>query len=723
MSNLSDTCIPQKSLIEVLREKNPFSTTMAPEPWANRDPDITSINRQPFEEICTLIKRKAMSPRVPLAGLVLGEAGEGKTHLLCRILNTCRNLESPVLFAFVSPLIDHKRPLHLLWQKIVACMSKTSEGEEDFSQFDRLVAEIIRDYVRYRITTDPRCDTLNNRSFLEQFEANVFHVYDAEKVRAGLIEEIISDKVSPLSLEIIEKNAVRYVLGKESGTNKPFLDVIFQYKTPEKRGLVRAWLEGDALNEEDCELLGVISRSELSIEAKEQEARDMILTLGILFTRYHLPMVICFDQLDNFDKPELIAGFASMIHLLVNDAASMLPLAFIRADSWNERFHTSPDHAFVHRMESNKFSLSGCTKDEAKELVSRRIEEIFGEKTDDSIAINNWLLPLLDSKLSGYSDNNSPREVMWHVNDMIRNATEDSKKTRSTVSESMAAEYKLAHGAVNIDFETWTPVESEYLKRAAELFLTNQENVLTCVPGEDKYMTWTGTLKASDAGQNGGEIPYACFINTAKNWQRVSAILDRCETFLEKHPNGICTYITDARCDFSPTWKATNEKRQQVEALGGNVVILDQPAAVRWYGLVSLSWKIGSGDILFESEQGLRTATNKDLADFLKTEFSAHAAEAVFDRITKKKAKPNVSAPVPPPQPFPPVNELLRAVRDCLSESTFPVLPMETLMAKLREKDINVTPEWCLEQLGKNQNVVNLLPSRDGYIVKLVISG
>ena len=718
MNDFSNPSTPSKSLLELLRNNNPFSSNAAPQdPWNNSFPDVTSINKQAFDEICALIQRKAASPRIPLAGLVLGEAGEGKTHLLRRILNACRKSESPSLFVFVKPLVDPQRPIHLLLQEIVHCLSKKSEGEDSFSQFERLVAEIIRDYVRYRVTTDPRCATPNNQSFLEQFEANVFHVYDAEKVRAGVMEEIISDRVSPVSLEIIEQHAVNYIHSQVPETKKQFLDVLFQYKTPEKRGLVRDWLEGGVLNEDDCEILGVPSRPELSDEAKEQAARERILTLGALFSRYHLPLVICFDQLDNLVKPELVTGFAGMIHLLVNDAASMLPLAFILADSWNERFKKSPDRAFLDRMESNKLALSACHKDQAVELVSRRIEQMFGKGTSESAGIEKWLIPQLDSKMVGHRDY-SPRQVILFANQIIRDASGKSMPAPATVSESLAAEYKAAYEAVAADFDAWAPAESDYLKHAAELFLTNQDDVLSCKPGENKYVTWTGTLKTADEAPNGRETPYACFINTSKHSLAVLASLDRCLLFLKNDPGAVCTYITDARCDFRPTWKVTNAKREEFESLGGNVVILDQPAAVRWYGLVSLAWKIGSGDILLEDEHGLRTATGKDLASFLKTEFSAHAPEGTFDRIIKKKMTP----PLPPEhtEQAPP-DQLIEAVRACLDECVFPVQKMEFVLAKLHEKGINVTLEYCLEQIGKNQNVISLIQVRDGYMVKPVV--
>ena len=714
MNDLSNNSVPQISFLEVLRNNNPFSSNAAADPWNNSFPDVISINKQAFEEICTLIERKAASPRIPLAGLVFGEAGSGKTHLMRRILLACQKSKFPSQFVFIKPLVDPKRPFRLLLQEIVHCLSKKSEGETSFSQFDRLIAEIIRDYVRHRVTKDPKCDTPNNRSFLEQFEANVFHVYDAEKVRAGVMEEIISDRVSPVSMEIIEKNAIRHVyLQEPETTSRQFLDVIFQYKTPEKRGIVLDWLKDKVLNEEDCEILGIPPRMEISDEAKEQEVREMILTLGVLFARYGLSLVLCFDQLDNLVKPELITGFASMIHLLVNDAASMLPLAFILADSWNERFNNdSPDsafcdRAFCDRMESNKFVLSrGCTKEDAKELVSKRIEQMFGDGRPETIEMVNWLLPQLDLKMDR---NRSPREVIRFANEIVRKG--DSIAKLQPIPVIMAAEYKAVCEAVAADFDAWDP-DSEYLKLASELFLNNQENILSCEPGDNKYMTWTGMLKTPEA-----EVPYACFINTSKHSLAVLASLDRCLIFLKEHPDALCTYITDARCDFRPTWKVTNEKRKEFESLGGTVLILDQPAAVRWYGLVSLCWKIGSGDISIEGEW--QRAKNKDLVDFLKMEFSVHETEGKFDRLIKKK---EVTSPKPTKQTQQPMDEeLIEAMRASFSECVFPILKMQTILVKLHEKGINVTQEHCLEVIGKNQNVINLIPANDGFMVKLVV--
>ncbi|MDR2706359.1 MAG: ATP-binding protein [Planctomycetaceae bacterium] len=611
------------SILNILRAKNPFADNAAANPWSSLFPDVLSINSKPFEEITRLISAKAVNPEQPLAGLIIGETGMGKTHLMRRILDQCRNSETTKLFVFVKPLFDPNKPIQHLLQEIVLNLSKKTSNKHSFSQFERLVAEMMRDYVRYRVTNNAADNTPNNRCFLEQFESDVFHIFTNQK------------KVRGKGMEIIAREAVNYIHSQVPETNKIFLNVIFQYKTPEKRGLVRDWIKGGTLSEDDCEILGVKSRANLSEKALEGEARDMLSSLGVLFQRYRLTMVICFDQLDNINDSELIAGFASMIHLLVNDLSSMLPLAFIRADIWNERFKKYTDRAFSDRLECNKIPLSNCTNEQAKELVVARLDTVFPNenKNKEEELVKNRLLEQFDTKLKGEL---SPREVIYLANCIVRESDSVPVWLR-THSEILAAEYKIAQDNVTENFDTWDP-ESEYLKKALELWLRNQKFVSEIKEEKGKYTSWTGYFVPTSNGVTDKEIsekiPFGFFINTSKNWSVVSAVLRRAIEFLNKNPNGQCVYIADQRCNFSPKWKA-NELRETFERLGGIFLILDQITVIYWYGLVALFWKIVNGDIVFETEQDLNTATEKDFVVFLSDQFEAFESQAGFDRLFK----------------------------------------------------------------------------------------
>ncbi|MDR2117468.1 MAG: ATP-binding protein [Planctomycetaceae bacterium] len=611
----SPTFLPH--ILDTLRTKNPFADNAAANPWSCIFPDVLSINSKPFEEIARLISTKAGNPEQPLAGLILGESGMGKTHLLRRILDYCRNSDTTTLFVFVKPLFDPDKPLHHLLQEIVLNLSRQTSSVYSFSQFERLVAEIMRDYVHHRVTNNAADNTPSNQRFLKQFESDVFHIFtNQQKVRGN-------------SMEIIEKEAVNYIHSQVPETNKNFLRVIFQYKTYQKRGLVRDWIKGGILSDDDCEILGVKSRANLSEKALEHEARDMLLSLGVLFQRYRLTMVVCFDQLDNLIDSKLIGGFASMIHLLVNDLSSMLPLAFIRADSWNERFKKNSDRAFSDRLESNKIPLSNCTREQAKELIITRFDTIFPEKDKDEELVKSWLLEQFDTELNA---DLSPREVIYLANRIVRDS--DSVPVLfPSVSECLAVEYRIAQETVAADFDSWDP-ESEYLKKALEIWLQSRRFIRDNNEGKEKYTTRTGyfvsTIKDVRNEEISEIIPFGFFINTSKNWSVVSAILRRAIEFLNENPNGRCVYIADQRCNFSPKWKA-NELREEFERLGGIFLILDEATVIYWYGLVALFWKIGNGDILLETEQNLRTATENDLTIFLSDQSETFEFQARFN--------------------------------------------------------------------------------------------
>ena len=690
IDSFSNTAILPETIHQSLRERNPFASNAAPEPWKGTFPDVESINHQAFDGIMRLIKNKASNPITPLAGLVLGEAGEGKTHLLRRILLACKQLEPPVLFAFVRPLFDSNRPFCHLLKEIVLSLATKSEGEDSFSQLDLIVGGIIRDYVRHRVRRDP-VPKPKIQEFLAEFETDPYLFFKRKK------------NLNPNAVDIIDREAVDYVCNQAPQADRTFLQVVFQYKDVEKQVSVKRWLMGTSIDEVECQTLGVSSCEGYSDDRMEQRARDMILTLGILFERYNISMVICFDQLDSITRPERIRGFGEMIHLLVDNANNMLPLAFVRDDSWNERFLNHLDKAATHRLVGgNVYSLQGCTIDQAKEIALLRMKQFFGEKPDDLVAIQEWLLSRLVPKLHGAD---SPRRVIQYANRIIEGTSEEESMV--SASEVMIAEYRKTCDDVAADFDHWIP-ESEYLTTAAELFLNYQKSVLSCMPGSSRSLTWTGQMKPSETDANGKEIPYACFINKSKHWSSVSVALQQCRAFLKEHPKGLCTYVADFRNDFKETWTATNVLRKEVEKLGANIVILDQTAVVRWYGLASLSCKIGSGDINI----GTRTATVEDLENFLRSDFSVFKAEGLFDRLIEKCA-PIPSSPPPSISP----EELIDAILDCLAQSALPLMEIERLVIKLNEKGIVVTQEWCLEQIGKNQHKLLLMPSRKSHSV------
>ena len=87
MTSLTETQTSQErseAIRRQLLERNPFASSAAPNPWDNTSPDLDVLNRDVFDRIAQMMRDKRRAPESPMAGLVLGEAGSGKTHMLKR---------------------------------------------------------------------------------------------------------------------------------------------------------------------------------------------------------------------------------------------------------------------------------------------------------------------------------------------------------------------------------------------------------------------------------------------------------------------------------------------------------------------------------------------------------------------------------------------------------------------------------------------------------------
>ena len=136
---------------EQIFQDNPFFSGIASNPWDNTDPDVPSLNREAYRHLCELVLSKSRNPRASLAGLVLGETGMGKTHLLKRLLRYVRRNGIETVFVSVHPLPDSSIPMrHLLRESVLDLSGKgVYEGRrtkpltrQKVTQFDYLIDKI-----------------------------------------------------------------------------------------------------------------------------------------------------------------------------------------------------------------------------------------------------------------------------------------------------------------------------------------------------------------------------------------------------------------------------------------------------------------------------------------------------------------------------------------------------------------------------------------------------
>jgi len=105
--------------LDLFRRHNPFTSSSVGDPWEATYPNVPSINEHAFRGLWQLIEQKTRSPALNCAGLILGEVGSGKTHLLGRILTRSKQTRFPCAFAYIQPLEDPEQTYRYLLREVM----------------------------------------------------------------------------------------------------------------------------------------------------------------------------------------------------------------------------------------------------------------------------------------------------------------------------------------------------------------------------------------------------------------------------------------------------------------------------------------------------------------------------------------------------------------------------------------------------------------------------
>ncbi len=585
----------------ILKDNNPFSSASVGDPWEGRYPSVGSINDAAFEGLRRLIRQKATNPALPVAALVLGEAGSGKTHLLGRILEYGKETKPAFSFAYVQPIEDPEQTFRYLLREVVVNLCRPAGGPSSATQLDRLLALLVVDAARdYQL-----------------------HRHGSERRVRGEISEdptFAFNLLSAGSYKVLEKQAAALLTSAEPSIPREFIKVLFQYRLPEKRPAAMNWLKGSTLDADDCALLQVPDRSRSSLRTLEQEARDILNSLGILLGRYGELLVVCFDRLENLETNEQIHSFGKMLEFLVDKARGMLPVACFRGQAWEEKFRTTLNAHVESRLSANEFTLLGeCAPEQAMEIIRSRLALVLGDDGSEDLYPFDRTQLLDDFKRGLHL--HSPRSVVIRANQVLKELLAQSPDKPMTPLEKVRDEFQSQYQGVLLDFDRHQP-DRDRLRRALELYLNHvppDAGFAVRFPAQpykkEKYIDITCKLIPA------GASPRFCvfIIDVEQHHSAVTAGLRQGIAFLEKYPAGKAFYIRDERCPFPqpPKWKATNERLEEFRARGGHVLFLDREHAARWYALALLRYAVKEGDVTIEDPvYGAKSVSMDDLAAF-----------------------------------------------------------------------------------------------------------
>lgn len=550
-----------KLIPERLRENNPFASQNSPLPWDNTIPDLQQLNRETSEEIEHLIRHKRRSPYEPLAGLIIGETGSGKTHMLTRILRKLRENKNPSIFVLVRTFINHESVRqHLLSEVFISLKRIYTKGR---SQFD-VVAE------------------------------EVMNVYKERRLIDGF------DDLSKLDTRV-------YLAKDMPGLDRDFLKGFLSYTRTNDEAVKLNILEcfEHGLDNDESQRLGlpVGDTDSMSSLKLEDNARKILISLGIILGYAKIPMIICFDQLENMKEKKLIDAWGDLLSLLVNEIPGVLPLCFMRPETWNNLILPVLDASVIRRLEGNRIIMkAACTPKYASQLIHDRITSVFGK--EESEEIYQWLLHKTESNLKRTMH---PGEIIRQVNRIITGSDTENLNDEQEIFGTIKAAYEEEYEKVKSEPQDWPP-NADNLTLTLKLWLESHEE-FEIINGDRKYIRLMG---------NYGQKKFAFIVCARRHSSVARAAFRRGNDFFSVCPLGECFYITEDKTNKS-TWNKVKELRDTFESSGGHVIMLNKDTRINWYALTALINRTDNGDVNLYLTSGSRSASRDEIMKFIRT--------------------------------------------------------------------------------------------------------
>src|SRR5712692_5388117 len=489
--------------LDLFRRHNPFTSSSVGDPWEATYPDVPSINEHAFRGLWLLIEQKTLNPALNCAGLIVGEVGSGKTHLLGRILTQSQQARFPFAFAYIQPLEDPEQTYRYLLREVMVNLFHPMAASPQATQFRRLVTRIFQ-----------------------------------EGSHDGPLSARMT--ITPSTFAAIQQRVIRLLTTACPAISVRFVQVLLQYAVLERRTAAIHWLTGRVLDEADAALLQVPDRAQVTVAALEEEARDILSSLGLVLTRYRQPLVICFDRLENLETDEQIHALGKMVEFLIDKAQAMLPMACFRGMQWEEKFRHKLNQHVSSRLETNKFELRGCTPEQALAIVRSRLAAVPGTEGAETLFPFDSEELLKTFHLGLYT----PRRVITLANQRLRQILDEEPLPPVSPLQKLQEAFASQYQAIMRDFERYQPDRGR-LRRALELYV--RYGPPKCVPaesGQERYIDVTTTVPLAGTTPAGtASVPVIFLIDVEPHHAAVGACLARGIAFLEEEPSGRAVYI------------------------------------------------------------------------------------------------------------------------------------------------------------------------------------
>jgi len=331
----------------ILSEPNPFGDRVVHSAWDSLAPldDIEAIHRPVrvlLEQTIGDVRQSGASRGVLLAG----EAGAGKTHLLCWLR---QRLGREAFFCYVKPFLDPRRVFRHIARAVISDLARP-QRKGGRPQLARLLDPVIR-----------------------EVHASVGGGGDLRAFREGLDRD-------PVQARAACRRGAAILASREPGLDRRWLRVLLQVGFPETRHAALEWLRGEPLEASDLaalEVSGPLVPVGASLEETEGRFRELLEQLGHLMAGVR-PLVLSFDQNESLaDAPGLKGSDAlTRAICLLHMAPGYVLLTSVEVNHWKQHVERGMLASHRDRVAERSCLLRGVRRREAERLVAARMARL-----------------------------------------------------------------------------------------------------------------------------------------------------------------------------------------------------------------------------------------------------------------------------------------------------------------------------------------------------------
>ncbi|MFK5969930.1 MAG: 3'-5' exonuclease [Candidatus Marithrix sp.] len=349
---------------KVTNKPNPFGTSRVDTPFQQHI-DLKLIYQNEFNILTSIITEiKHDHNHQSKGAIVIGEAGNGKTHLMMRLANeTLKNNR----LLFIRQPNNPKSVLHHIYSRILESFVEIIPDSQ-YSQLEYFLgysfAQIITTDLKKRTKLTKKAEAIL-QSLLDN-PLNIYNQFGSEN----------TDQKRK-NWQFIEKSTIDW-WGRTYGFGGYAIAIVrglikfCSYSDLYKRELVKKWLSGNQLEANELDKIKLENWGENI--SQEEFALEAISVFGKLSIADE-PLIIVFDQLEGLKHHEqLLLNFGEAVKEIFTHTPNSLIILNLFPDRW-QHFKTVFNAAVIDRISQYEVVLAKLSDEQLKQILNLKAQD------------------------------------------------------------------------------------------------------------------------------------------------------------------------------------------------------------------------------------------------------------------------------------------------------------------------------------------------------------